>query len=139
MEIIGKNYRIIYDPTNTTINFQGILRLYGAAGYVSLDDFKKSRTSDKTSQRQNGSAVYSSLMEMFNEILKQQPTTVTLNLRELQALNSSGINVLSKFVIKVRDHKASQLIVQSTRQFPWQRKLLKNLQKLMPDLMVEWE
>ena len=135
MEITGEGYHITYDPATTTISCQGALRLYGAAGYVSLEEFKKSQYSEQQSK----SGVYSSLMDLFNKILNQRPATITLNLCELQALNSSGINVLSKFVIKARDQKVSQFIVQGTRQFPWQTKVLNNLQRLMPDIVLEWK
>jgi len=137
-EIVGKDYRILYDPATTTISCHGMLRLYGAAGYVSLAEFKKSQTSNGVSQHNHRSGVYSSLMDLFNKVLKQHPATITLDLHELEALNSSGINVLSKFVINARDQGVNQFIVQGTRQFPWQSKLLSNLQRLMPDIILEW-
>ena len=135
MEIVGEHYRIVYNPATTTISCQGTLRLYGASGYISLEEFKKSQTSR---QQHNNSGMYSSLMDLFNKVLKQHPATITLDLHKLKALNSSGINVLSKFVINARDQGVSQLIVQGTRQFPWQSKVLSNLQRLMPDIILEW-
>ena len=137
-EIVGENYRIFYDPATTTISCQGMLQLYGSAGYVSLAEFKKSQISDGVLQHNHRSGVYSSLMDLFNKVLKQHPATITLDLHKLKALNSSGINVLTKFVINARDQGVSQLIVQGTRQFPWQSKVLSNLQRLMPDIILEW-
>lgn len=114
MEVNGENYRVTYDPKTATLTCQGSLRLYGATGYVSIVD-------------------------LFNKVADQKPSTITLNLQDLQFLNSSGINALSKFVIRVRNYKTSKLLVKGTNQFSWQPKSLTNLQRLMPDLHLEIE
>ncbi len=114
MEIKGENYNVSYEPTTATITCQGSLRLYGSGGYMDV-------------------------AELFNKIADQQPETITLNLHGLQFLNSSGINAFSKFVIRVRNHETSQLVVRGTHRFPWQSKSLKNLQRLMPNLKLELE
>jgi len=112
MEISGENYRVSYDPKTATVICEGSLRLYGASGY-------------------------SSIVELFNKAADQKASKVTLNLQELQFLNSSGINALSKFVIRVRNNKSSTLVVQGTEKYPWQSKSLTNLQRLMPELQLE--
>jgi hypothetical protein len=53
--------------------------------------------------------------------------------------DSSGINVLSKFVIKVRQQKHTHVAVKGSQNIPWQGKSLKNLQRLMPALYLELE
>ena len=58
-------------------------------------------------------------------------------MRELQFLNSSGINTLSKFILQVRKHNVSQVVVQGSARFPWQEKSLKNLQRLLPALQLD--
>ncbi len=113
MEIKCENYSVIYDSSTATINCEGTLRLYGSEGYADI-------------------------LELFDKILEQKPETITLNLKGLQFLNSSGINMLSKFVIKVRNQNISRLIVHGTEQYPWQGKSLKNLQRLMPSLKLEF-
>lgn len=137
-EITGQDYRVTYDPTTATITCQGMLRLYGAEGYVSLEEFEKSKRSKKASQQQD-EAIGTSIMSLLDDALAQSPSSVTLNIRELQTLNSSGVNILSKFVIKARNHGLSQLIIQGTDQFSWQRRVADNLQRLMPDILLEWE
>jgi hypothetical protein len=112
MEVSGEEYRVTFDPRSATITCQGSLRLYGTTGY-------------------------SSVVELLNTAADQKPSTITLNLEKLKFLNSSGINAFSKFVIRVRNHKASQLVIQGTHLFPWQSKSLKNLQRLMPELKLE--
>jgi hypothetical protein len=114
MEFKTDRYYIRYDPNTVTLICQGSLRLYGGKEYAII-------------------------MELLNMIANQKPATITLDLRALQFLNSSGINAFCRFVIRVRDHKASQLIVQGTLQIPWQPKSLKNFQRLMPDLRVDLE
>jgi hypothetical protein len=113
MEVNGENYRVTYDPQTATLTCQGSLRLYGSTGYTSIVD-------------------------LFNKVADQKPPTIILNLQELQFLNSSGINAFSKFVIRVRNLKTSQLIIRGTNQIFWQSKSLSNLQRLMPDLKLEF-
>jgi len=46
---------------------------------------------------------------------------------------------LSKFVIKVRQKESIKIIVCGSDAIPWQRKSLKNLQRLMSSLVLEWQ
>lgn len=64
---------------------------------------------------------------------------MTLDLRELAFLNSSGISMLSKFVLSVRKKKGVQLVVLGSNDMPWQGKSLKNLEKLLPGVKLEIE
>lgn len=114
MEIKTQDYSIYYDPTTATVNGQGSLRL-------------------------NGMEEYAPIVKLLNEVAEQQPSTITLNLRGLEFLNSSGINVLSKFVIKVRQKGTITMVVLGSKSIPWQGKSLKNLQRLMPSLQLELE
>ncbi len=136
MEIRGENYVIRYDDSTSTITLEGILRLYGAAGYFSIDDFNKHHDALPTN---TGTSSYVSIMELFEHVATKKPARCVLNLRGLELLNSSGINVLSKFVIKIREMNSTQLTLQGTQQFFWQGKVLQNLQKLMPGLNVEFD
>jgi anti-anti-sigma factor len=112
MEITGENYRLSFDPETSTITCQGQLRLYGEKGYADIT-------------------------KQLNHIIEEKPETIILDLTALRFLNSSGINVFLQFVIKVRNTKASHLIVRGTHQFPWHIKTLKNLRRLMPNLVLE--
>ncbi len=111
MEVKGENYCVRYDEETSVIVCEGSLRLYGASGYEDI-------------------------VKLFNEVADNKPTAITLNLQDLQFLNSSGINAISKFVIKVRNHKTSEITVLGASKFPWQMKSLKNLQRLMPSLSL---
>ena len=114
MKIEAENYRVEYDQTSATANFQGSLRL-------------------------NGMQEYEPIVQLLDQIIDQEPPQVTLDLQKLQFLNSSGINVLSKFVIKVRQKEHIQMLVIGSQSTPWQKKSLRNLQRLMPALELVWE
>ncbi|MFB2979127.1 hypothetical protein [Microseira sp. BLCC-F43] len=113
-DIQGENYKVICEMATGTVNFEGWLRLEGMAEYAPIVD-------------------------LLNKVTANTTPTITLNLKELQFLNSSGINMLSKFVIDVRKKKTIQLVVKGSEVIPWQSRSLKNLQRLMPDLKLEFE
>jgi hypothetical protein len=113
IEVKSEDYHVWYEPKSTSIYCQGSLRLAGTEEYAPIVDILES-------------------------VLNQTTTHINLNLCQLEFLNSSGINVLSKFVIKVRQKDGMQITVQGAEDIPWQRKSLKNLQRLMPSLKLEW-
>lgn len=113
-EIKGENYSVDYEPETTTVNFQGSLRLSGMPEYAPI-------------------------VNLLEQVSAQQPATITLNLQGLEFLNSSGISMLSKFVIGARKKKTIQIVVKGSHGIPWQGKSLKNLQRLMPNLKLELE
>lgn len=71
---------------------------------------------------------------LLNQGVEEHLPVITLNLQKLDFLNSSGINVLSKFVIKIRQQEETQLLIRRSKNIPWQGKSLKNLQRLMSRL-----
>lgn len=114
MEIKTENYNIIYDPKSSKVIFDGSLRL-------------------------NGSVEYASISELLDNVAQQEPEKIVLDLTELAFLNSSGISILSKFTINIRKRKNIQMVVIGAKKNPWQGKSLKNLQRLMPSLKLEFE
>ena len=114
MEIKTADYHISYDIGTTTINCKGKLRLTG------MDE-------------------YAPIVQLFNQVVEQEPSLITFNLQQLQLLNSSGINILSKLIIKVRQKKNIKIVIQGSKKIPWQGKSLKNLQRLMPTLQLQLE
>ncbi len=113
MEINNETYKVVYDATTTTVVFHGMFRLRGMPEYEPI-------------------------MELLDKVVAQNPANLTLNLRGLQFLNSSGINMLSQFVIKMHEQKNIQLTVLGAPQYAWQTKSLRNLQRLMPKLKLEF-
>ena len=114
MEIKTDSYQVIYNESDHNIVFDGSLRL-------------------------NGSAEYASISELLDNVASKEPEKIVLDLKELNFLNSSGISILSKFVINVRKRKNIQMLVIGAKKNPWQSKSLKNLQRLMPSLKLELE
>jgi hypothetical protein len=73
---------------------------------------------------------------MLQETLINPTTPIVLDLRELEFLNSSGITMLSRFVIQARDRTGIDLQVLASEAVPWHARSLKNLQRLMPSLSI---
>lgn len=112
-EIKGEDYSIDYEPESTTVNFNGELSL-------------------------GGSGEYAPISQLLDTVAEQNPPKLTLNLSNLKFLNSSGISMLSKFVINLRKKQNIQVIVIGSNSIPWQGKSLKNLEKLFPGLKLEF-
>jgi hypothetical protein len=110
MEIKGENYQINYAAETATIVFKGSLRL-------------------------NGANEYGPLSEMLCQAMEIHPR-LALDLRELSFLNSSGVNMLSKFVIAARRKNNIQLVIHGSASIAWQEKSLHNLQRLLPSLVL---
>ena len=114
MEIKTDDYSVAYEPATQTVSFQGSLRLSGAEEYADIT-------------------------QLLSEAADQAPENITLNLQNLEFLNSSGINMFSKFVIKVRQQGNTGIKIQGSKKIPWQGKSLKNFQRLMPSLQLDLE
>lgn len=112
MEIQSENYHISYDSQTMIVNFRGSFRLNGMKDYEPIVDF-------------------------LNQVAEQNPPTIILDLQKLEFLNSSGISILSKFIINIRKKQTTHIIVKGSKKIPWQDKSLKNLQRLMPTLVLE--
>jgi hypothetical protein len=112
MEIKAETYSIEYDSTTSTVVWEGDLYLNGSEGYAPISD-------------------------LLTDVTKQDLSTLTLDLKQLHFLNSSGINVLSKFIIQIRQKENMKVLVLGSRAIPWQVKSLRNLQKLMPQLELD--
>lgn len=108
MEITTPEYRVWYDEERATIALEGSFRLNGP--------------------------LYAPISEMLEKVLAQKPANLKLDLTELKFLNSSGINVLAKFTILVRNAGNLSMSVVGNHKIPWQEKSLPNLKKLFPAL-----
>lgn len=112
MEIKTEQYRICYDRETTTVSFLGSLRL-------------------------SGPEEYQPIAKLLGDVADGDAGKITLNLQQLEFLNSSGISMLSKFIIEVRKKAGVKMVVQGSQSVAWQAKSLKNLQRLMPALILE--
>jgi hypothetical protein len=114
MKIKAENYSIESDLSQAVIHFQGSLLLNGAEEYVPI-------------------------VQLLNEVVEQQPDIITLDIQKLLMLNSSGFQMLSKFVINVRQFRDIQLFIRGNQKTSWQTRSLQNLRRLMPAIEIEFE
>jgi len=112
MEIRGEDYVITYAESSDTVEFFGTLRLRDSADYKPLND----------------------MLETAHRSAKEM---MTLDFRNLQFLNSAGINTISRFVITARTRDTAQLRVLGNNEISWQQKSLLNLQKLWAKVAIE--
>ena len=108
--IEGENYKVEYNPDTATISIAGSLRLGGMGEYAPI-------------------------IEVLSGALGGH-ANITLNLKQLEFLNSSGIAMLSKFVIEARNKENVDLTILGSSAVPWQGKSLINLQRLMPKITL---
>lgn len=110
-EVKGDDYQVQYEAASSTVYFKGEITLGGPSDYAPI-------------------------VKLLNQVAASDPSVITLNLKELAFLNSSGISMLSKFVLGMRKKKGTQLVVLGSNKVPWQRKSLKNLERLLPGLKL---
>jgi hypothetical protein len=109
--IHGESFEIRLEEDNSTVFFKGALRLSGTEDYAPI-------------------------LNMLKGTLLSPSKPIVLDLRELDFLNSSGITMLSRFVIEARDHTGIDVQVLASEAVPWHARSLRNLQRLMPTLSV---
>ncbi|MDM8567225.1 hypothetical protein QUF74_16445 [Candidatus Halobeggiatoa sp. HSG11] len=111
MEIRAEKYSVVYDPDNAVVHCNGALLL-------------------------NGAKEYEPILQLLNAAANGQKDNLTINLCDLKFLNSSGINMVTRFIINVFDVEALDiaLTIKGQKKVAWQEKLLKNLQRLAPNL-----
>ena len=109
--IHGESFEIRREEDNSTVVLKGALRLSGTEDYAPI-------------------------LDLLKETLINRSTPIVLDLRELDFLNSSGITMLSRFVIEARDCAGINLEILASEAVPWHIRSLKNLQRLMPSLTI---
>lgn len=113
-EIQGTDYVVKYDADSGIVVFQG---------EISLKNPKE----------------YKPILTLLQDVAKAGAPLMTLDLRPLLFMNSSGIGTLSKFVLSLRDNSDLQLAILGSYETPWQRKSLKNFQRFLPSLNLSIE
>ncbi len=115
MEVVGNKFNVRFDAQSATIFFSGILDVRGREGYQSIVD-------------------------LFDAVVDRQPELITLDVRQLEFLNSSGITAIgSGLVIKVRNKGRSRLAIHCSEKYPWQKRSMKGISRLMPGVELKYE
>lgn len=117
MRIHGERYDVHYDPATARVSCSGILDLRGKQSYKDI-------------------------AELLDNAVNQEPPPeiMTLDVRKLEFLNSSGITTLGGFVIKLRNKGGIRLIIRCSDKISWQERSMKGLTRLMPEgLEVSFE
>lgn len=109
MEIKKEAYSVVYSPDEAVVSCSGRFRLRGVEEYAPIFDILMSAA-------------------------EKRHSVLTLDLRALEFLNSSGISTLSKFALKLRGSDDTKLVIQANSAFPWQKKSLMNFQRLLPEM-----
>jgi len=109
--ITGESFEIRMEDNHSTVFFKGALRLSGVTDYLPI-------------------------LDLLKETLVNPTNPVVLDLKELDFLNSSGITMLSRFVIEARDQAGIKLYLIASESIVWHARSLKNLQRLMPALVI---
>jgi hypothetical protein len=112
IDIKGESFNVRMEDDNSTVVFKGALRLSG------MED-------------------YAPILDLLKTTLVEPAKPIVLDLRELDFLNSSGITMFSRFVIEARDHALINLQFLASESTHWHARSLKNLQRLMPALVVQ--
>lgn len=111
-EYSGENYTVAFDEQARVVTISGTLRL-------------------------NGMAEYGPIVALLSNAA-EGASALAIDLSRLVFLNSSGIAVLSKFVIEARNRGGLALSIVGSTAVPWQGKSLHNLKRLMPSLELEF-
>jgi hypothetical protein len=105
-ELNEPDYRVWFE--NNIVFFEGSLRLNGTEGYAPITKILKT-------------------------VLDSELTTIELNFNALEFLNSSGINTFLKYAISLREKQKQvselKLIIQGSKNIPWQQKSLPNFKR----------
>ncbi len=110
--IKGETFDVRLEDDGSSVCFSGALRLSGMEDYAPILDLLKS-------------------------IFVEPGQPIVLDLRELDFLNSSGITMFSRFVIEARDRTQINLRFLASESIHWHARSLKNLQRLMPALIIQ--
>jgi len=114
-KIEREGYFIEYNKDTQLVVFTGTIRLQTAAEYAPV-------------------------MELLNKAHDETfaaGKSLTLDFRQLQFLNSSGINTISRFVIFARKQNKTMLTVLGSADIYWQKKSLTNLQRLWSKVQIQ--
>lgn len=115
-KIQTSDFTVYFEESEQTVVLMGSLRLNAAPEYEPISQL---------------------MTHALEKLVSNGKPTMVLDVRDLKFLNSSGINLLYQFVLKVRKQGGIGLKVLGSSSNAWQTKSLGNMTKFMPTLQLE--
>jgi len=112
MELEVGDSKLKYDKSHNTVIIEGSMRLANLSEYEVVSDY-------------------------LNKVAEQAEDNLTLDVQNLQFLNSSGITTFSMFILSCKKQGKPKLKVLGSNKISWQEKSLRNFKKLWNDVEVE--
>jgi hypothetical protein len=113
MKIDGGDYTVAFDKDASTVRFTGTLRLFSSGDYRKIELL---------------------LLEVYNLEL----AAMLLDFRELLFMNSLGINMLCKFIIKIKKLDKAPVRIVGNKNILWQVKTFQNLKLLWDKIELQF-
>lgn len=113
MQVQGQSYQVIYEPAVATVFFRGLMRLHSAQEYTQIQ-------------------------EVMDQASASASPTITLDLSELEYLNSLGLGRLHGFTAQLCEDENRHIVVRGNSGILWQERALKNLLKSKPSIQLDW-
>lgn len=110
MEIRDKEYTVTFDAKVGRLTMTGILRLM---------------TKD-----------YKEITDLLDHIARTAPPKLEVDLQGLKMVNSSGLNMMSRFVLALRSKPGIQVTFHGSNEQVWQAKTLQNMKHFLPSAQL---
>ena len=107
MQLQTNEFSVSFDEAEGRIIFEGSMRLRSARDY------------DK-------------LKQLLRDAHGRDLPVLTLDFRELQFLNSSGIGTLGQFIVEARKADKVQIVLRGSSARPWQPRSLGTFKRIWP-------
>ena len=105
MKLQDDNFLIRFDPQQSRVFFEGVLRLSGPEEYNKIEQF-------------------------LLDVMDLDLSWLELDFRDLEFLNSAGISMLCHFIFQAKDRDKMPMRIIGNKEVLWQKKSFANLQQL---------
>ncbi|WCL50316.1 slr1659 superfamily regulator [Leptospira sp. GIMC2001] len=90
------------------------------------------------SMRLQNLAAYEEIKKILKDGLDRSQGQLTIDIRGLNFLNSSGITTISLFIIEARNKKTTPMRILGSAKISWQAKSAANFHKLWNEIIVDF-
>lgn len=83
---------------------------------------------------------YAELEKLFGNVIKSKPLELSLDLRNLEYLNSSGIKTICVgLILEAADIEGLRMKILCSNQYTWQKETIPTFEDLMDDMEILFE